>query len=53
MKGTSKVGRNVVETSWEQIRRTWDNAILAPVVSEKGLAEWEYDEILSAICNTI
>jgi len=48
-----KNGRTVTETSWERIRRAWDNAILAPAVSEKGLTEWEYDEILSAICNTI
>ncbi len=48
-----KDGENIVRSHWDTISRSWDNAILAPVVSDKGLEEWQYDEILSAICNTI
>ena len=46
-------GRDVVQTHWDLISKSWDNTILAPVTSERGLEEWQYDEILSAICNTI
>lgn len=41
------------ETVWARIERTWDNALLAPVASEKGLQDVEYEQILAAICNTI
>lgn len=43
----------VIPTQWKIISETWDNAVLAPVVSDQGLEEWQYEEILAAICNTI
>jgi len=46
-------GRDTFQTHWNMISNSWDNTILAPVTSERGLEEWQYDEILSAICNTI
>ena len=38
---------------WSTIRDTWDNVILAPVTSKEGLKELDYQEVLSAICNSI
>ena len=48
-----KDGDRIVTTQWNAISSLWDNTILAPVTSERSLEQWQYDEILSAICNTI
>ena len=41
------------EQSWTTISDSWDNTMHFPSVAGNGLREFEYDEILSEICNTI
>lgn len=41
------------EDYWTTIADSWDNTMHFPSVAGNGLKEFEYDEILSEICNTI
>jgi len=41
------------EDYWTTISDGWDNTMHFPSVAGNGLKEYEYDEILSEICNTI
>ena len=41
------------EAYWTTISDSWDNTMHFPSVAGNGLKEFEYDEILSEICNTI
>ena len=41
------------EQYWTTISDSWDNTMHFPSVAGNGLREFEYDEILSEICNTI
>ena len=38
---------------WTTISDSWDNTMHFPSVAGNGLKEFEYEEILSEICNTI